>query len=428
MPGRSRLLFHRLSAFALLIPGVASAGVELAGFGTLGGAISDQDFTYQRDITDAGSLDRDSLIGLQLDARLSAAWGITLQAKAAPADDRENGWEPTLTWAFVSWRPSNELLLRIGKLRMPLMLYSATSDVGATYPFARLPAEVYSLAPVTDVQGLSFTWNWFSGDSEWALDGYGGRTRVARRFWIRDGLPPYYDAGPLYEETDVNLGGLVLTLRQGDNTWRLGLHRVEVIANAVDFPQTYPWVPLGSGIGYYQLPGMPGPGVPTVGSLTNDILTLSADIRLPNAVRLIGEYARRRVTNATTGLDTQAGYLALLRPVEKWTPYVYLAGIRSDQQALDLYQALERNRMPAFIPRAAFIDQAQRFGADRLVPYDQYTLAIGTAYSLTPQSQLKAEWTHTRSGVASSFMDVPAGEDSGGREVDVFSLSYSLTF
>lgn len=427
MPGRSRLLLHRLCALALLAPG-ASADVELAGFGTLGGAISDQDFTYQRDITDTGTLDRDSLIGLQLDARLSGAWWITLQAKAAPADDRENGWDPTLTWAFVSWRPTNELLLRLGKLRMPLMLYSATSDVGTTYPFARLPAEVYSLAPVIDVQGLSFSWNWSGGDQEWTLDGYGGRTRVARRFWIRDGLPPNYEPGALYEETDVDLGGLVLTLHQGDHTWRLGLHRVEVLANAVDFPQTYPWVQLGPGVGYYQMPGMPGPGVPTVGSLANDILTLSADIGLPNDVRLIGEYARRRVTNATTGLDTQAGYLALLRPIAKWTPYVYVAGIRSDRRALDLYQALDRNQVPAVIPNAAVVNAAQRLGADRLAPYDQYTLAIGTSYRLTPNSMFKVEWAHARSGVAPTFIDVPAGEDGRDREVDVFSLVYSLTF
>lgn len=428
MPGCPRLRVSWLCVLVLMTPGMVAAGLELAGFGTVGGAISDQEVAYQRAITADGTLNRDSVIGFQLDGQLTSAWGLTIQVKAAPADDRENGWDPTLTWAFVSWRPTNDLLLRAGKLRMPLMLYSATSDVGTTYPFARLPVEVYSLAPVTDVIGLSFSWSWFSGDNEWTLDGYGGRTRVVRRFWIRDGLLPYYEPGPLYEETDVDLGGLVLTLHQGDDTWRLGLHRVEVIANAVDFPQTYPWVQLGPGIGYYQMPGMPGPGVPTVGALSNDILTLSADIGLPNDVRLIGEYARRRVTNATTGLDTQAGYLALLRPIEKWTPYVYVAGIRSDRKALDLYQALDRNQVPAVIPNAAVINAAQRLGADRLAPYDQYTLAIGTSYKVTPNSRVKVEWAHTRSGVAPTFIDVPAGEDSGDREVDVFSLSYSVVF
>ncbi len=415
-------------ACALLMPLAAEAELELSGFGTLGGAISDQDFTYQQRITESGTLNRDSVIGFQLDGHFSPEWGVTIQGKAAPSEKRENGWDPTLTWAFLSWRPTNDLLLRAGKLRMPLMLYSANSDVGTTYPFAQMPAEVYSIAPITDVIGLAFSWSWSSGTIDWTLDGYGGQSDVNRRFYLRDGLPGYFDAGPLYEETDVNLGGLVLALRQGGNTWQVGLHRVEVIANAVDFPQTYPWVSMGPGAGYYQLPDMPGANVPTVESLRSDLLTLSAEIALPSDFQLVAEYARRVVNNATIGLDAHSGYVALLRPVERWTPYVYLAGLRSNQNALDLYNGMNGNRVPDSVPKASFVNAAQRFGADRLVPYDQYTLAIGTSYSLTPKSRLKAEFAHTRSGIASSFIDAPTGEDSGDREVNVFSLSYSFTF
>ena len=417
-----------LLACALLMPLAAAAELDLSGFGTLGGAISDQDFTYQQRITEGGTLNRDSVIGFQLDGHLTPEWGVTIQGKAAPSEERENGWDLTLTWAFLSWRPTNDLLLRAGKLRMPLMLYSANSDVGITYPFAQLPAEVYSIAPITDVLGLAFSWSWSSGTAEWALDGYGGRTNVDRRFYLRDGLPRYFEAGPLYEETDANLGGLVLTLYQGDNIWQVGLHRIEVIANTVDFPQTYPWVSMGPGAGYYQLPNMPWADVPTVESLLSDLLTLSTEIALPSDFQLVAEYARRVVNNATTGLDTHSGYVALLRPVKRWTPYVYIAGLRSNQKALDLYKGINGNRVPEFVPNAAVVNAAQRFGADRLVPYDQYTLAIGTSYTLSPRSNVKAEFAHTRSGIASSFIDAPTGEDTGDREVNVFSLSYSFAF
>lgn len=70
----------------------------------------------------------------------------------------------------------------------------------------------------------------------------------------------------------------------------------------------------------------------------------------------------------------------------------------------------------------------QRAGADLIDPYEQQSLAIGTAYHLSRTSVLKAEWLHTCTGALSSFVNAPPGEDSGGRAINVFSLSYSHTF
>lgn len=418
-----------LFAIALLAPCIARAELEIAGFGTLGGAVSDQDFDYLGNISRDGTLNQDSVIGFQLDGRFTPAWSLTIQAKAAPSDHRENGWDPKLTWAFLSWRPTNDLLLRAGKLRVPLMFYSANSDVGITYPFARLPVEVYSVFPVTDVVGAAFSWTWLSGASDWTLEGYGGSTHTDWRFYLRDGIPPLSPAGPLYVGADADMAGLVLTLRRQESAFAVGLHRVEANANSGPFPSDYPYVSIAPGVGYYQtLPQLPGPGIPRVDILKVDVLTLSLELGLPKDFKLIGEYARRRMNNATIGIDTHAAYLSLLRPTDKWTPYVYVAGIRSDDDLLDFYESMNGTRVPDSVPYASLINAAQRLGADQLLPYDQYTFAVGASYRVTPGSTLKAEWAQTRSGVASSFIDAPTGEDSGDRTVNVFSLSYNFTF
>ncbi len=421
--------YHWPITLFLALPLVVHAEMQFSGFGTLGGAISDQDVIYQRDIDDSGTLNRDSLIGVQLDASLTNTWSLTLQAKAAPAMDSDTAWVPTLTWAFLAWRPTNDLLVRAGKLRLPLMLYSANSDVGTTFDFARLPTEVYSAIPIADVNGLSVGKTWFDGEREWVLEGYLGSAHNDWRFYLRDDLLPDLPAGSLYKGADLNLAGLVLSLRDGENTWRVGLHRVDAEADDGPVTSTYPFVTLAPGIGYYQVSSkMPGPGVPTVDTLVNDVLTLGADIALPNDFRLIGEYVRRRITNATMGPDTSAGYLALLKRIGRWTPYVYWAGIRTQKDALSLYAAINSNQIPDVIPEAAAINASQRLGADLLSAYDQYSVAIGTSYSLSPTSKLKAEWLHTQTEVVSSFVDPPADEDSGGRQINVFSLSYSVTF
>jgi hypothetical protein len=227
----------------------------------------------------------------------------------------------------------------------------------------------------------------------------------------------------------MDLAGLVLSLRDGENVLRAGLHHSDLESDYGPLPVTSPFVPIAPGIGYYKLDGaMPGPPVPTVDRLRIDVLTLGAEIALPHDFRLVGEYGRRRITNSTMGPDTSAGYLALLKRVGRWTPYVYWAGIRTQADALGLYTAVNNNRVPDVIPGAAAINASQRTGADLNGAFDQYSLAIGTAYRLSPTSKLKAEWLHTQTGSVSSFVDPPADEDSGGRQVNVFSLSYNVTF
>lgn len=403
--------------------------LSLSGFGTLGGAVSDQDFIYQRHIDDHGTLNRDSLAAIQLDARLSAAWSLTLQAKAAPSERDDNAWDPTLTWAFLSWRPTNDLLWRFGKQRLPLMLYSANSDVGITFDFARLPTEAYSILPTQDFTGLSLAKTWFDADREWTLEGYLGQTHTNWHYYLRNGLEPVFSAGTFYLGYDVNMAGLVLSLRDDRNTWRLALHRAEATSDQGPVPERFPFVEIAPGLGYYQiLDAFPGPGVPTVDHYDIWVLTFGAEIALPHDLRLVGEYGRRRFDNATTGADTSAGYLALLKRVGRWTPYVYWSGIRTSEAALDFITGLNDTHLPQTIPSADLINASQRTGADLLSPYDQHSWALGASYSLSPTSRIKAEWMHTRTGRLSVFVDAPPDEDSGGRQINVFSLSYSFTF
>ncbi|MBT9520536.1 MAG: hypothetical protein IV101_06545, partial [Dechloromonas sp.] len=113
-----------------------------SGFGTVGFAQSDKSYKYQRFIDNHGTFKRDTILGGQLDARLSQQWSATIQAKLAPSDHNDTDWQTSLAWAFVSWRPSDDWLIRAGKIRLPLMLNTENNDVGATFDFARLPQEV----------------------------------------------------------------------------------------------------------------------------------------------------------------------------------------------------------------------------------------------------------------------------------------------
>ena len=165
----------------------SAADISLSGYGTAGYAQSDKSYDYQRFVNKQGTFKRDSVLGVQMDAKLSDEFSFTLQGKVAPSLKSDDSIVASVSWAFLSWRPSNDWLVRVGRIRVPIYLNSENMDVGSTFEFARLPAEVYTSAQTTDGDGIhvSKTWNLDAG--ELTLLGYHGSAKTHYRFYRRDG-------------------------------------------------------------------------------------------------------------------------------------------------------------------------------------------------------------------------------------------------
>lgn len=423
---RSVRLLLSLS-LVLAAAGVRAADVTVSGFGTLGYAISDKPYSYQRYVDEQGTFDRDSRLAVQVDAALSRRWSATAQLKFAPDEDSDSRWAPRLSWGFLSWRPDDDWLLRVGKLRIPMYLGAESMDVGVSFDYARLPIEVYSIAPTLDFTGASVTRSWDVGRGELSVDGYWGKTRSNWRQYARDGVPGYLAAGPVFASIDVVARGLALTYRNDGDQYRIGVHEASSKladgTNWVDRPVLISPLP---GVAYYNL--LPGPGMPERRTMDMVIANAAMDVGLGRRVRLGAEYAVRQLKDMDRGVNSSAGYVSLRRRSGAWTPYVYYAWLRSDQDMIDLYHAVNGNRVPAWVPQADLINLSQRATADGLEIHDQQTWAVGSAYALTPSSKLKAEWARTRVGSGSSLVDAPAGSDVRFQSINVFSLSYSFVF
>lgn len=425
---------HRIQwAFAMVSSlcalSATAADISLSGFATLGYAQSDRGYNYERFVNNQGTFKRDSVLGVQMDARLNNEFSVTLQGKAAPSSKKDDGVAGTLSWAFVSWRPSNDLLFRLGRMRIPLYLKSETKDVGTTFDFARLPTEVYSTSPIDDLDGLSVAKTWGLDAGELTIDAFAGRGKSHFRSYFREGAGPM-PAGDFYIPVTLKARGFALTLQREESTFRAGYHdtRTTGIYGAT-MPVTYPYVSILPGLGYYQTSDlMPGPGVPIKDEIHSVVYALGADIALGHGFRVMGEYARRDVRNIMTGPDSQGAYIALLKQSGAWTPYVSVGHLESTARTKKLYNKVNGSQLPAFLPGAAQINAAQRAGADVVFAYDQTTWAVGTSYRVSPTSKVKAEWAQTRTGDVSSLIDAPAGGESGKKTLNVFSLSYSLVF
>jgi hypothetical protein len=425
-----RLTVMVAASVTLAACSAAAVDFSVSGFGTLGYARSDQPYTYQRFIDNSGTFWRDSLVGLQVDAKFADKFGATVQVKVAPASDTDSEYNGTVSWAFLSWRPTNEWLVRAGKQRIPLYLYSETVDVGVTYDFARLPTEMYSIISNNDITGLSLRKNWGMDNGDLSLDGYWGKGFVNFRFWIRDNIPPVQSSGAAFIKEDVTGGGIVLTYKQNADTYRVGVHRgVGKLSDGSPFATTYPFVTLAPGIGYYQVdPNLPGPGIPTTDTETTTAVTIGAEVGLGSEFRVVSEFAHSFGPNHDISIASTRGYVSLLKRIDKWTPYVIYAFLRSTSDPRNFYNNVNYNTVPGFVTGAALINASQRAAADHLIAYDQSSWSLGTSYSFSANSKVKAEYMRSHIGQMSSLVDGPPGSNIRNQDINVFSLSYNFAF
>jgi opacity protein-like surface antigen len=419
---------------ALALVGGAASAQELSwsAYGTLGYAQSDRPFTYQRHISDEGGFARDTRLGLQADLRFSPQWWATAQAKLEPATNKDNVWALSAAWAFIGWRPDDDWLLRVGRLRLPMYLHSESMDVGQTHDMVRLPAELYSIVPTPDFDGASVSRSWALGDQgqrELTADLFGGSARLNARLAYRDGLPPAVPAGPNFVKVKIDAIGLAVSLREPGLVARTSLsttamHRVD----GSPVPTRFPYVALGPGLGYYQVSAaLPGPGVSARDRVHNTLFSVGAEAELGGGWRVASEFVRNVQHDTPFGADATAGYVAVFRRLGAFTPYVSLAAQRSRDATFDWYERLTNRPLPALVPGADLINAAQRVAAESYWATSQRSLALGTSYALTPQVKLKAEWLHTRIGRVSRLVDTPAGEATP-QHTGVNVLSFNLNF
>lgn len=106
--------------------------------------------------------DCDTTVGLQLDLSLTDSIWSSVQVAKRPQDTFS---DPSLEWAYVGWRPSDNLEVRGGRLRVPMFVASEYFYVGNGYPWARPPLEVYgAMLGVNSVNGIDFLYSYNIND------------------------------------------------------------------------------------------------------------------------------------------------------------------------------------------------------------------------------------------------------------------------
>lgn len=398
----------------------------VSGFATIGGAVSDKAYNYQRFINENGTIKSDSVVGAQLDLKFNEEWSLALQGKAAQSTKNDAGAEATLSWAFLSYRPSDNWLVRVGKLRVPIYVNSENMDVGTTYDAARLPVEMYSLSPASDFKGASVEKTWPIDNGDISLNLYYGKADFDWRTFARDDMSLYggLRKGANFKSLEMESRGAVLTYESdfGDK-YRVGVHRADGKINDGSYI-----------IGDYSLQKVYAMGFDTgmlaympsqdaiIKKNETIVFTVGADIKFDDDIRVVAEYGTYNTKKTTTAPNIRGGYALVSKKINAFTPYVLGAVLKSAQKTRELYQNADgatQNPLTA---------SSNRQVADSVKAFDQKSLSIGCSYALSQKEKIKAEWTQTFIGDMSAFID-PIGSASVKKEkINIYSLSYNIAF
>lgn len=144
------------------------------GFASAGYSQSNSDAAYgipgHGSVKNAANFSALSLVGLQAEADFAKQWAAVMQL-VANGEDRNGHSEfrPEVEWAFLRFSPNQDWQLRAGRFRMPTFMFSATQEVGYSYPWVTLPNEVYRLVPFSNINGVETIYRHQFSGSSWTL-------------------------------------------------------------------------------------------------------------------------------------------------------------------------------------------------------------------------------------------------------------------
>lgn len=132
------------------------------------------------------------------------------------------GWSVEAEWAYLSYTPTDNLKVTVGKILAPFFMLSQSIDVGITYPWTLPPEDIYGTAniPFSSVAGFDITYTDYIGDFEYAATIYNGENEFT--------VP----ASGLIVDVDMQrTTGLVFELRNDYGMLRYSIHDIEFTDN-----------------------------------------------------------------------------------------------------------------------------------------------------------------------------------------------------
>ncbi len=403
--GKGNTVKYKLASLAAIIAAhtasvcAANDTLTVSGFGTLGAVVThSDDLQFRRVGVEAPSTKSvdfapDSVMGVQTNFRLGDSAEAVLQVVSR--ESPKNNYLPRASLAFLSYSPSPESTLRMGRLRLPIFMLSDSIDINYAHPWVRPPVEVYGLSPFSDLDGIDFFFRRRIKDVDVELHPYLGRSRI-------DIIQTGHSSLSHLRGLNIGLSSGALTLHAGYARARLDMRWGDPFTSSL--LDALHATPSGERI----IAEMQGSDAAT--SFTSAGFQWDGERWL-----LIGEYAARRA--AAFANSANGWHLTVGRHIGPFTPYLKFARtLQTSPIISDQFTAGQ----PAL----------QRFNASRNGA--QRSFGAGLRWDLRRDAAFKMEFARTRTENDSWGAFFPSRDGAttrvGDRTINTLSVSIDVVF
>lgn len=333
------------------------------------------------------------MLGVQLGWQSGDGTGAVLQV--VTRETQRGDYTPRPALAFLSHALSPALTVRAGRLRSPFFMLSETADINYSQPWVRPPAEVYALNPFADMDGIDLLHRSPIGGSFIELHPYLGSSRI-----------PVIGGG---RANLRRLRGLTVTLERDELSFSASHAEAELAV--IRTSQSYRDL-----VDTWRIPPdlqarLSGKGA----HASFSSLGMQWDDGRWRVIAELGRLQADAFVNSATG-----AYVAVGRRFGAWMPYFGLARQRQDAPLADPGLADSPQSAAAVAVFNRSRNQAQR------------SVTLGTRWDFTPNSAVKAEFSHieTDRGAHGSFIarGNPFAPGLDDRSINLLSVSVDVVF
>ena len=416
-------------ALALGASAANAAGVEdmfsVRGYGTIGGLYSSQDEAdYVRDFyaqpkgvgaSDSVSFGVDSKTAVQLNMqftdRLSAVVQLVSESMNNNSWDSEPNkeWVPSLEWANITYRVTDALTVRGGRIVMPFLMNSEFQKVGYANHWMRAPVELYGQISYTALDGADAWYKHSLGSGTNTVRLYGGMFNAE---W------------EAREATRVNMAGFIDTYEIGSLTVRAAYQYTKLDGQGA--VGSAPIRQLAGGLAFFN------PNAAAQANSIAEVIENGFNVRFMTvgATYDAGDwFAMGEVWKQNGSVlipKHTSAYVSAGMRVGSWTPYATFA--MTDIKEGD---SISTAGIPSIPQTAALIGgvQALNAGFGSSVPESQSTFSVGARWDVHTNIAVKAQYDYVKlsSDSGGMFVNKTAGFKPGD-DASLFGLSVDFVF
>jgi hypothetical protein len=387
--------------------------VTVNGFGTLGATkttndtlgfrpnISDDNVTFEQ-----WNLASRSLAGVQMNVAWDPQWSSAIQL--VHQKRVENSLQDSIQLATVSYLPTPEWAIRIGRHSPRVYMLTDTRNVGYGYLWTHPPMEFYGQLQTTYIDGLEIGYTRQFDDADMLRATLcGGKTDM----WM---------AYPGYSfEADFGQSvGLTLEFEHQAWTFRGSASVVNNQNQWVDQLLRQPW-------NQYNAAGLSGAA--SVADALDTEATLMAFYSLGIAYNdqnwIIQSELSRLNAESKIVPDTVAGYLSIGRHINEFTPYIMYSRIHTSSSDYSLpadvsYYAQYSNQLN-YLANTSLLFLNSRF--------DQEGVAAGVRWDINSHLALKTQWDRKFISAGGNHLWWNTGGTDSSVE-DIFTINLDFVF